>query len=401
MNQRGASGWATGLVGGLSVLVALSAGGCGGGKGESSSVGSDGGGTSRVGDGGSVPMGDSSPAPETDGASAGGVPGGQVGSSTTVAGCRIFPADNAWNVAIDGPGVQVTHTFDSKLPQQTSLHPDFGDYSTNHYGIPYNVVDAGQPEEPTTFDLYASESDPGPGGWVGTNPVTTNASTGTTAYPFFAGMHIEGDPSPGVLAGDQHGIVLQQGTSGCTSYEAWNCVVSASPPFVCANGAVFDLTSNKLRPAGWTSGDAAGLSILAGLVKFSEVQSGTVTHAIRVTFNDTQRGYIPPATHAAGSDALGSASPPMGLRIRLKSSVSTSSYTTASQIIMAAMKKYGLMVADIGSDWYFQGDSDDRWDNMAPDGQDTLIDEIAGDFGHLTGSDFETVYTGTPVATGL
>jgi hypothetical protein len=336
-----------------------------------------------------------------DGASAGGIPGGQAGPGTLIAGCQIFPDDNAWNVAIDGPAVQVVHTYDSHLPQQTSLHPDFGDYSTNHYGIPYNVVDAGQPDEPTTFNLYADESDPGPGGWVGADPVTANASTGTTAYPFFAGMHIEGDPSPGMLAGDQHGIVLQQGATGCTSYEAWNCVVSANPPFVCANGAVFDLTSNKLRPAGWTSGDAAGLSILAGLAKFSEVQSGTVTHAIRVTFNETQRGYIPPATHAAGSDALGGGSPPMGLRMRLKSSVSTSSYTTASQTIMAAMKKYGLMVADIGSDWYFQGDSDDRWDNMAPDGQDTLIDEIAGDFGHLTGSDFETVYTGQPVATGL
>jgi hypothetical protein len=170
---------------------------------------------------------------------------------------------------------------------------------------------------------------------------------------------------------------------------------------VCANGAVFDLTSNELRPAGWTSGDAAGLSILAGLVKFSEVQSGTVTHAIRVTLMNTQRGYIAPATHAAGSAALGSASPPMGLRLRLKSSVSTSNYIAPSQVIMAAMKKYGFMVADIGSDWYFQGDSDDRWDNMAPDGQDTLIDEISGDFRNLSGSDFEAVYTGNPVATGL
>jgi hypothetical protein len=359
------------------------------------------GGSTSIGDGGSTAVDDSGSTPAGDGASAGGVPGGQAGPGTTISGCEIFPSDNAWNVAIDGPDVQVIHTYDSKLPQGTSLHPDFGDYTMVHYGIPYNVVDAGQPDEPTTFNQFANQSDHGPGGWVGTNPVTANASTGTTAYPFFAGMHIEGDPAAGTLKGDQHGIVLQQRATGCTSYEAWSCVVSASPPFVCANGAIFDLTSNKLRPAGWTSGDAAGLSILAGIVKFSEVQSGTVTHAIRVTFNETQLGYIPPATHASGSDALGSASPPMGLRIRLKSSVATSSYTTASQTIMAAMKKYGLMVADIGSDWYFQGDSDDRWDNMAPDGQDTLIDEITGDFGNLTGSDFEVVYTGDPVATGL
>jgi hypothetical protein len=124
-----------------------------------------------------------------------------------------------------------------------------------------------------------------------------------------------------------------------------------------------------------------------------------------VTFNNTQSGYIPPATHAVspgnGAGPLGSAYPPMGLRIRLKASTATSSYTTASQVIMAAMKKYGLMVADIGSDWYFQGDSDDGWAATAPDGQDTLIDEVAGDFSHLTGADFEVVYTGDPVSTGL
>jgi hypothetical protein len=334
---------------------------------------------------------------------AGGVPGGQPGAGTTVSGCQIFPNDNPWNVAIDGPDVEIIHTYDSQLPQGTSSHPDFGDYTKNHYGIPYNVVDAEQLDEPTKFNLYASQSDPGPGGWVGTNPVTANASTGTTAYPFFGGMHIEGDPALGAAPGnqDQHGIVLQQGQTGCTSYEAWHCVASSSPPFVCANGAVFDLTSNALRPAGWTSADAAGLSILAGLVKYSEVQAGAVTHAIRVTFNSTQAGYIPPATHASGSFALGSAYPPMGLRLRLKATVATSSYLTASQVIMAAMKKYGLMVADIGSDWYFQGDSDDRWADMAPDGQDTLIDEMSGDFDNLTGADFEVVYTGDPVATGL
>jgi hypothetical protein len=344
-----------------------------------------------------------------DSGSVSGIPGGQVGPGTTVAGCEIFPDNNPWNVAIDGTGVEVIHTYDSELPQGTSLHPDFGDYSTNHYGIPYNVVPAGQADDPTTFSLYANQSDPGPGGWVGTNPVTSDSAMGTTAYPFYLGMHIEGDPGtggmPGDLPGDQHGIVLQQGASGCTSYEAWNCVGPSTASFLCANGAVFNLTSNALRPAGWTSGDLAGLSILAGIVKLAEVQSGTVTHAIRVTFNNTQSGYIPPATHAVspgnGAGPLGSAYPPMGLRIRLKASTATSSYTTASQVIMAAMKKYGLMVADIGSDWYFQGDSDDGWAATAPDGQDTLIDEVAGDFSHLTGADFEVVYTGDPVSTGL
>jgi hypothetical protein len=346
----------------------------------------------------------SAPTTGRDGA-VGGVPGGEIGVGTTLNGCQVFPPDNPWNVEIDGPDVQVIHTYDSELPQTTHLHPDFGGYTTYNGGIPWNAVDAAQADLPTVFTLYASTSDPGPGGWVGANPVTTGADTGTTAYPFFVGMEIEGDPdaggTPGSLPGDQHGLVLQQGASGCTSYEAWNCVVVSSPPFPCANGAVFQLNSNAPRPAGWTSADAAGLSILAGLVKLSEVQAGAVTHAIRMTFNSTQNGYIPPATHAAGSQPLGSAYPPMGLRLRLKASVSTSGYTTASQVIMAGLKKYGLIVADNGSDWYFQGDSNDGWTATAPDGQDSIIDEVVDDFRHLSGSDFEAVYTGDPVATGL
>jgi hypothetical protein len=335
----------------------------------------------------------------------GGVPGGQAGPGTTIQGCQIFPADNAWNVEVDGPGVQVIHTYDAQLAQSTHLHPDWGGYTTNNGGIPFNVVPASQADVSTVFSVSANQSDPGPGGWVGANPVTTNADTGTTAYPFFVGMEVEGDPSaggtPGSLPGDQHALVLQQGSSGCKSYEAWNCLAATALPIQCANGAVFDLTSNALRPAGWTSGDAAGLSILAGLVRLSEVQAGAVTHAIRVTFNKSQQGYIAPATHAAGSEALGSAYPPMGLRLRLKASVSTSSYTAAGQVIMAAMKKYGLIVADNGSDWYFQGDSNDGWNANAPDGKDTIIDELVDDFRNLTGADFETVYTGEPVATGL
>jgi hypothetical protein len=333
----------------------------------------------------------------------GGVPGGVAGPGATVQGCMIFPADNPWNVAIDGPAVQVIHDYDAKLLPNTSLHPDWGDFSTNHYGIPFNVVDAGQPDLATTFNSYASESDPGPGGWVGMDPVTAGSAMGNTTYPFFVGMKIEGDPgsggTPGNLPGDQHALILQQGSSGCRAFEAWNCVAVTAPPFECANGAVFNLASNALRPLGWTSADAAGLSVLAGLVKLVEVQAGAVNHAIRVTFNATQKTYILPATHAASSE--GNPYPPMGLRLRLKASVPTSSYTAASQIIMAALKKYGFIVADNGSDWYFQGDSDDGWDAMGPDGKDTLIDEISSDFHHLTGSDFEAIYSGTPIATGL
>jgi hypothetical protein len=341
----------------------------------------------------------------TDAGTVGGVPGGVAGPGATVQGCAIFPANNPWNVAVDGPDVQVTHHYDSQIPQNTTLHPDWGDYTTNHYGIPFNVVPSGQADLTTIFNVSANQSDPGPGGWTGTNPVTSDSDMGTTAYPYFVGMHIEGDPglggTPGKLGNDQHAIVLEQGASGggCKSYEAWQCIGVSAAPFRCANGAVFDLTSNTLRPAGWTSADAAGLSILAGLVRLAEVQAGAVNHAIRLTFNATQGAYIPPATHAASSN--GDPYPPMGLRLRLKASVSTSAYIAESQTIMAALKKYGFIVADNGSDWYFQGDSDDGWDAMAPDGQDTLIDEISSDFHHLTGSDFEVIYSGDPVTTGL
>lgn len=343
---------------------------------------------------------------EADGGSIGGIVGGLVGVGTTVAGCEIFPPDNPWNVEVDGPEVKVIHTYDAEIPQGGPVHPDFGGYTSNVGGIPFNVVGAGQANLDTEFVLYASESDPGPGGWIGANPVSTGSAMGETAWPFFVSMEIEGNPpaggTPGSLPGDQHALVLQQGASGCTAYEAWNCVVVSAAPFLCANGAVFDLTSNALRPSGWTSADAAGLAILPGLVKLSEVvTAGVVTHAIRMTFNTTQQGYIPPATHAAGSQPLGSAYPPMGLRLRMKASVSTSGYTTASQVIMAGMKKYGLIVADNGSDWYFQGDSNDGWNATAPDGKDTLIDEIVGDFRSISGSDFEAIDTGDPVATGL
>jgi hypothetical protein len=402
----GALGFAA--AAGVASLVGCGGGASASGAGDTTgpSSGSGGSGAGSGTSGGASTAG-SSGQPSTAGSSGevgvGGVPGGVAGPGAMVQGCMIFPADNPWNVAIDGPDVQVIHDYDAKLPPNTSLHPDWGDFSTNHYGIPFNVVDAGQPDLAITFNSYANESDPGPGGWVGMDPVMTGSAMGNTAYPFFVGMKIEGDPgptgTPGNLPGDQHAIILQQGAGGCSAYEAWNCVAVTTPPFECANGAIFNLTSNALRPLGWTSADAAGLSVLAGLVKLAEVQAGAVNHAIRVTFNTTQKTYILPATHAASSD--GNPYPPMGLRLRLKASVSTSSYTAASQTIMAALKKYGFVVADNGSDWYFQGDSDDGWDAMAPDGKDTLIDEISSDFRKLTGSDFEAIYSGMPITTGL
>jgi hypothetical protein len=161
---------------------------------------------------------------------------------------------------------------------------------------------------------------------------------------------------------------------------------------------MWDLGSNGLRPAGWTSADAAGLSVFAGLVKIAEVKAGVITHAIRVTFNNTQKGYVYPATHYAGSSALGSSDPPMGLRLRLKSSVDTSKFSKPGQVVAKAMTTYGLIVADIGSDWYFQGDSDDGWNDQ--DVSDTYIGELLTDFDGVTGADFEVLDTGAPMNTG-
>jgi hypothetical protein len=315
----------------------------------------------------------------------------------------VFPPDNPWNTMIDGADVIPNHAYDAQIPQGTSLHPDFGGFSTQGYGIPYSVVPATQALQDIDFTLYASESDPGPNGWIGTNPVMAGASKGETMYPFFTGMHIEGNPAaggtPGNLPGDQHGLVLMQGSSGCKLYEAWQCVAGGGPPFQCANGAVWDLTSNALRPLGWTSADAAGLPIFPGLVKLVEVQAGAIHHAIRVTFNNIALDYILPATHAAGSHKL--PDPPMGLRLRLKSTVSISSYTVESQVIMTAMKTYGLIIADIGSDWYFSGDSNDGWVKNGKDGKDTIINELTSDFGNLHGSDFEAIQSGKAENTGL
>lgn len=378
-----------------------------GGSSGGSSGGTSGGGSGSSGGGGSGgssgSSGSSSGGTTTDGG-VGGVPGGVAGPGAQVSGCDIFPADNPWNVLIDAPVVEVIHDYDSEIPQSTHLHPDFGGW-TQGYGIPYNVVPSSQALQDIDFTQYADESDPGPMGWIGTNPVTAQAMSGETMWPFFTGMKIEGNPAaggtPGNLPGDQHGLVLQQGSSAstCVSYEAWNCVAGGGPPFQCANGAVFQLGSNALRTLGWTSADAAGLSVLAGLVKLAEVQAGAVNHAIRVTFNNTANSYILPATHAASSKSA--PYPPMGLRLRLKSSVSLSSYHAESQIIMTAMQKYGLIIADNGSDWYFQGDSNDGWNGMAKDGQDTIIDELVGDFGKITGADFEAIFSGTPQTTGL
>lgn len=286
------------------------------------------------------------------GGSAGGAAtGGTSGGSQlpTVGACTVFTADDAWNRDVSADPVDATWT--TVLFANATLkvlHPDFG----SGFGIPFNVVPQSEPLLPISFD-YSAESDPGP-------------------YPFPGDTaKIEGG-TPTSCSGDCHVIALQQGM--CLLYEGYGCLYSAtSVSWHCGSGAKFDLTKNSYgqRPAGWTSADAAGLAILPGLAKYSEVAAGAVNHAIRFTMHCTQDGYVAPASHQAVPNACPAISqaqleadyPPMGLRVRLKSTFDVSTLTPQARIVATAMQKYGMILADNGSDYYFQGDDDPSWDD--------------------------------------
>jgi hypothetical protein len=291
------------------------------------------------------------------------------GPAPTIGGCPIFPADNPWNTRIDDPQKFPVHakstTYIANMSPTTHLHPDWGDWSTDHYGIPWQTVPAGQALLPMTFS-DASESDPGP-------------------YPFPANALVEGGAGSG---GDMHVLVID--TAACMLYETWSSSF-VGPGWSCGSGAKFDLRSDTLRPDGWTSADAAGLPVLPGLAKVSEVNAGVIAHALRFTVSSTQEAYIHPATHAAGkSDA---SLPPMGLRLRLKASFDASGFNGAAKVIVVAMQQYGLILADNGSDWYVSGDSDDAWT--------PLMDSLVEALGQVHGSDFEAVETGPISTAGL
>jgi hypothetical protein len=260
-----------------------------------------------------------------------------VGASTTTpapavpvegTACEIFPADNVWHLNVSKLPVS-SHSDVWKRAmhaRRTFLHPDLGPPS---HGIPFDVVDTSHPDVSVDFQ-YADESDPGP-------------------FPFGSDTQIEG-------ASDRHAIMLDQDT--CTLYELYNARWNGGSP-TAGSGVVFDLTSNALRPAGWTSADAAGLPIMAGLLRYDEVAAGEVDHAIRLTASCTHDAYIWPARHEAGTKDR--RCPPMGARFRLKAAFDASGFSPAARVVIKAMKRYGLIVADNGSDWYFQGTVDPRW----------------------------------------
>ncbi len=245
-----------------------------------------------------------------------------------VGGCQIFPADNWWNTDISSiRSTRARDAYIAALPG--NLHPDFGE--NPHYGIPFNIVPQNQKKVPVTFG-YGSQSDPGP-------------------YPIPPNAQIEGGRH---ASGDRHVLVLQQEV--CRLYEMWDAYpLDGGKKWRAGSGAIFHSTAISCGPNGWTSADAAGLPILPALIKCDEVQAGEIDHALRVTFSKTQMRYIHPATHYA-SDSRKPTLPPMGLRLRMKASYDISGLYGQSAVIAAAMKKYGMFVADNGSNWYFQGE---------------------------------------------
>jgi hypothetical protein len=275
----------------------------------------------------------------------------QLTGSASIAGCPLFPPDNPWRRVISGAPVSPrSAAWVANIGGSRYLHPDFG--SDPSYGIPYSVVSASQPKVAIRFTDYGDESDPGP-------------------YPIPSGARIE-------AGGDAHVLVA---SGDCHLYELYGAARSGTG-WTAASGAVFDLRSNALRPAGWTSADAAGLPILPGLVRRDEVLSGHIDHALRFTIATTQRGYISPATHQAGSTSDPNVAP-MGARFRLKASFDLSPYSGAARVILQCLKTYGMFVADNGSNWFLSGATDSGWN-------DTDLDQLKS----VPGSAFEAVETG-------
>jgi hypothetical protein len=277
-----------------------------------------------------------------------------------IAGCDIFAADNIWNTPIDTLPVDPnSDTFVATIGADSYLHADFGSGewppgSGSPIGIPFVHVPGTQAMVAVTFD-YDDESDPGP-------------------YPIPPDAPIEGGPDSD---GDRHVLVLER--DSCTLYELYNAWPQPNGSWHAGSGAIFDLNSHWLRPANWTSADAAGLPILPGLIRYEEVASGEIRHAIRFTVPQTRRAYIWPARHYA-SPLTGEQYPPMGARFRLKEDFDISGFSPNTQVILQALKTYGMILSDNGAAWFISGVPDERWDN-----------DILHELHQVSGSDFEAV----------
>jgi hypothetical protein len=299
---------------------------------------------------------------QNDSANDNGNDAAQSSYSTHTAGLQIFPADNPWNQDVSALPVHPNSgRFLASMGLETGLHPDFGTvWEGAPIGIPYVVLDGVAAAVPVEF-YYDDESDPGP-------------------YPIPPNVPIEGGPDSD---GDRHVIVIDP--THHLLYELFDAHPEETG-WSAGSGAVFDLTSNALRPAGWTSADAAGLPIFPGLARYDEiVERGELRHALRFTVSQTQQAYIEPARHFASSSSDPDR-PPMGLRVRLRADFDESPFPVCVQVILRGLKRYGMIVADNGSNWYVSGAPDARWN-----------DEELGSLRNVKGRDFEVVYTGEPV----
>jgi hypothetical protein len=274
--------------------------------------------------------------------------------------CPVFPKTNAWNKRIDRlPVAANSDAIIQSIGHDETLHADFGSglWNGGPIGIPITVVRRGQQKARVAFE-YADESDRGP-------------------YPIPRSVKIEGGRQSD---GDRHALIVDR--DACRLYELYSLYPAGAGGWRAGSGAIWNLRSNRLRPAGWTSADAAGLPILPGLARYDEVARGRIDHALRFTISRTRRAYLYPARHYA-SDSSDPTLPPMGLRVRLKASYSTAGFPRQARIVLEALKRYGMLVADNGSDWYIGGAPDRRWSN---DQLHTL--------GRVPGSAFEVVKTG-------
>ena len=289
-----------------------------------------------------------------------------TGNGASLNGYVPFPSSNAWNTNIASAAVDPNSAAIIAALTGSNLHPDFSNVVDGNYGIPYVVVDSSTtPGVPVTMTTYQSESD-------------------ITLYPIPITAPIEGFPANCTTTGDNHLIVIDK--NKCWIYETWQTQL-CNGAWSAANGAIWDLTNTEHRPYGWTSADAAGLPIFPGLVRYDEVAAGAINHAFRMTVaqtkSDANGGYfVAPATHAAGNTS--STGNIMGMRLRLKASFDISGFSAANQVILTAMKNYGMIVADNGSNMFFQGAPDARWD-------DNDLDALKA----IDASNFDVVLMGT------
>jgi hypothetical protein len=291
-----------------------------------------------------------------------------AGAQPTVDACPVFPADNIWNVPVDTLPLDANSSaYVNSIGAATTLHPDFGAalWQGGPIGIPFVSTSGTQAKVAIHYQAYGDQSDPGP-------------------FPVPATAPIEGGAAS---EGDRHVLVVDRGA--CRLYELYRAFPLADGSWEADSGAAYDLRSHALRPAGWTSADAAGLPIFPGLARYEEVAAGEIRHALRFTAPKTRRAYLWPARHFASSSSSASL-PAMGQRFRLKAGVEIAAFSPQLQVILRALKRYGMILADNGSPWYISGAPSPGWDD------DALVSELR----RLKGSDFEAVDVSSLFLTG-